>query len=399
MNRSFRRALGLLLGLMLLEALGCQTAEHGTSNQGRDMSPRNYFVYVGTFTAKSSKGIYRMKLDGATGRLSEPELAAESDSPSFLVLRPDGKFLYCVNEVDKHDGKPGGAVSAFAIDPGSGALTSLNQQPSGGGGPTHIDCDRTGTNVLVANYGSGSVAVLPIGEDGRLAAPSSVDQHTGKGTDPGRQEGPHAHCVVVDPANAHALSCDLGLDKVFVYKFDPAAGTITRGNPPAADVAPGSGPRHLAFHPSGKFVYVTNEMGCTVMAFNYDSSRGELKQFQTISTLASESGGQKSSAEIAVHPSGKFLYVSNRDAANNIAIFKIDQQTGKLTASGHISTQGKAPRSFGIDPTGRWLIAANQDTDNIVVFGIDQTSGGLKPTGQNIAAPTPVCITFLPMGR
>lgn len=346
-------------------------------------------VYIGTFTEHGSKGIYMMEMDPSSGHLSEPELVAEAKSPAFLALHPNHHFLYSVNEVDK------GSVSAFSIDEQSGKLTFLNQQPSAGRGPTHLVVDPEGKNVLTANYGSGSVAVLPIEADGKLAPPSSVDQHKGKGADPSRQEGPHAHCVNIDPSGHYAISCDLGLDKVFVYRFDPQAHAITPNDPPFAAVAPGSGPRHLSFSPDGHNLYVVDEMACTVTGFHYDATRGTLSEFQTISTLPEDFHGQKSTAEIAVHPSGKFLYASNRGDANSISIFTVNPEDGKLSASNRVSTEGRAPRDFAIDPSGKWLLAANQDTDNIVEFRIDQETGALQPTGVNIKTPTPVCIIFL----
>lgn len=368
-----------------------------TSGQTADGRP--WLVYVGTFTWKDSKGIYLMRLDPATGALTRPELVAETASPSFLALHPDHQFLYSVNEVDTFDGKNGGGVSAFAIDRASGKLRALNQQPSGGTSPTHITIDNQGRNVLVANYSSGSVVVLPVEDDGKLGPASSMDQHKGRGADPQRQQGPHAHCVNLDPTNRFALSCDLGLDKVFVYQFDAAKHAIAPTDPPTAGVAPASGPRHLAFRPDGKFVYVVTEMGCTVIAFAFDSDRGVLRQVQSVSTLADDYGGEKSGAEIAVHPSGKFLYCSNRGNANNIAAFRIDPNSGKLTPVGHVSTQGKAPRSFGIDPSGTWLLVGNQDTSNVVVFRINPETGELTPSGVSASVPTPVSFAFLHAGQ
>jgi 6-phosphogluconolactonase len=356
-------------------------------------------LFVGTFTNHGSKGIYRMRFDPATGALSEPELAAEAVSPAFLALSPNGRFLYSVNEIDAIDGKPEGGVSSFALDSASGGLTFLNRQRSAGAGPTHLSVDREGRNVLVANYTSGSVAVLPIGADGKLGEPSSVDQHRGHGADPSRQAGPHAHFISPDPQGRFVLSCDLGLDKVFVYRFDPAKGTLAANDPPAAAMAPASGPRHLAFNPDGTRLYVTNEMSCTVTGFNYDAERGTLNEFQTISTLPEGFHGEKSTAEITVHPSGKFLYVSNRGDANSIAAFRIDPSTGKLTPIGHTSTKGRAPRYFGLDPSGNWLLAANQDTDNVVVFRVNPATGTLHDTAVNVKVPTPVCLTFVPAGR
>jgi 6-phosphogluconolactonase len=253
--------------------------------------------------------------------------------------------------------------------------------------------DHQGKNVLVANYGGGSVAVLPVQEDGRLRPASSFIQHKGSSVDKGRQEGPHAHSINVDAGNRFAVAADLGLDKLLIYKFDADKGTLTANDPPFASVAPGSGPRHFAFHPLAPYAYVINEMKSTVTAFNYDRNRGELKEIQTLSTLPEEVKGD-STAEVQVHPSGKFVYGSNR-GHNSIAIFQVDDKTGRLTAAGHQPTGGKTPRNFGIDPTGRYLLAANQDSDTITVFRIDPKSGKLTPTGQKVDVPRPVCVKFV----
>ena len=377
-----------LVGLMA----GCQS--NGSGPFGR--APNSYRVYVGTFTDHQSKGIYLVTMDAHSGTLSEPKLVAEAKSPSFLALHPNHRFIYSVNEIQRFDGKPGGSVSAFAIDQASGKLTLLNRQPSKGVGPTHIWIDPTGKNVLVANYASGSVAVFPVKDDGSLDEASSVDQHWGQGVDRARQEGPHAHSIYTDPANRYVLSCDLGLDKVFVYHFDPSQHRIWPNDPAFATVDPGSGPRHLAFGKSGQFVYVVNEMLCTVSAFQYDGPAGKLTPLQTISTLPDNFSGNKSTAEIFVHPNGKFLYTSNRGEANSITVFQIDQSTGKLTTVDRTNTQGRTPRGFGIDPTGNFLLAGNQDTDNVAVFRIDQETGKLQPTGQELKVPTPVSFTFVP---
>jgi len=396
MIKSNRASVWFLAVLMLSVCMGCHfMSTHFSHAATAHPDMNSCLVYIGTFTFKQSKGIYAVRMSPKTGALGEPELVAESQSPSYLALHPNGRFLYCVNEIDRFDGKRGGAVSAFSINLDSGRLTLLNQAPSGGVGPTHISIDRRGMDVLVANYGSGSVAVLPVEADGKVAEPSSVDQHEGKGTDPARQEGPHAHCANLDPSNRFALSADLGLDKAFVYRFDAVAGTITPNTPPAASIAPGSGPRHLAFDPAGKNVYVLNEMGATITACHYDPAHGVLSEFQTISTVPEGFSGAKGSAEIMVHPSGRFLYASNRGDSNDIAIFRIDSHSGQLTFVDRVSTQGKAPRGFGINPTGQWLLAANQDTDNVIVFRIDQNTGKLTSTGTNLHVPTPVCIVFL----
>jgi 6-phosphogluconolactonase len=354
------------------------------------------WVYVGTYTGGKSKGIYRYDLDLGSGKLTSAGLAAELLNPSFLAVHPNRRFLYAVNEVESFKGQQSGAVSAFALDPKSGKLTFLNEQSTRGEGPCHLVVDREGKNVLVANYSGGSTAVLPLAADGRLKEASAFIQHTGSSVNRERQEGPHAHSANVDPSNRFAFVADLGLDKVMIYRFDAAHGTLSPGEPSAASVTPGAGPRHFAFHPNGRFAYVINEMGSTVTAFRYDARKGELTSIQTISTLPAGFTGSTTTAEVQVHPSGRFLYGSNR-GHDSIAIFTIDPETGKLTAVGHQPTQGKTPRNFGIDPTGTYLIAANQDSDTLVVFRIDRDSGRLHQVGEPVEAPKPVCVNFVPV--
>lgn len=361
---------------------------------------KEFLVFIGTYTGAKSKGIYVARFDTSTGRLSEPTLAAEVASPSFLAVHPNGRFLYSVNEVGNFAGSPAGAVSAFEIDRINGGLKLLNQSSSRGAGPCHLIVDPTGRNVLVANYGGGSVAVLPIGRDGTLGPASAFIQHTGSSVNPRRQREPHAHAVALSPDYRFAFVADLGLDQVRVYRFDARQGTLTPHEPAFAKVAPGSGPRHFAFHPSGKFAYVINEMLCTVTAFRYDARRGTLTETQTISTLPEGQGLEPdfSTAELIVHPSGKFLYGSNR-GHDSLVVFRIDPQRGTLTRVQHQSTQGKTPRHFAIDPTGGWLLAENQNSDSIVVFRLDPATGRLTPTGQPLAVPTPVCVCFVPVER
>jgi len=351
-------------------------------------------VYIGTYTGAKSQGIYLSQLDPATGALSDAELAAEVKNPSFLAIHPSRKFLYAVSEVSDAGGKPTGGVSAFAVDPKTGKLKLLNQQSSQGAGPCHLVVDQTGRNVLIANYGGGSCAALPIGDDGKLGEATAAIQHKGKSVDPGRQEAPHAHSINLDPANRFAFVADLGLDQVLIYRFDPAKGTLTANDPPAAAVAPGSGPRHFAMHPTGKFAYVINEMANTVTAFAYDGKLGRLQEIQNITTLPAGYKETSHTAEVVVHPSGKFLYGSNR-GHDSLAIFTINPETGKLTAVGHQSTGGKTPRNFAIDPSGRWLLAENQGSGTIVVLQIDQKTGELKPTRHALAVESPVCVRMI----
>jgi 6-phosphogluconolactonase len=358
-------------------------------------APSQMLVYIGTYTQRDSKGIYVYRLDLGTGQLTPAGVAAETPSPSFLAIHPNRRFLYAANEVSTFNGERTGSVSAFAIDAKTGKLTPLNQQPSGGQGPCHLVVDKSGKAVLVANYGGGSVSAIPIGRDGKLGTPTASIQHTGSGTNPQRQERPHAHSINLDAGNKFAVAADLGLDKLLVYRFDPGKGTLVANDPPFATVAPGSGPRHFAFHPNRRNAYVINEMARTVTAFGYDAKGGVLKELQTISTLpAGVTGGNFSTAEVQVHPSGKFLYGSNR-GHNSIAIFSIDSKTGMLTAAGHQPTQGNTPRNFGIDPTGKFLLAANQASNTVVVFRIDGKTGALTPTGQVVQVPVPVCVKFV----
>ena len=388
----------LLLPLLAAFVLGCQNS--GRDGPAVEIDAGPVRVYVGTYTGKASKGIYVMEMDRKTGALTEPRLAAETKSPSFLALHPGRKFLYAVGETDSFDGKKTGSVAAFAVST-DGSLTKLNEQPSGGTGPCHLDVDRRGRCLFVANYGGGSVALLPVKEDGSLDPPASVVQHKGSSVNKQRQEAPHAHCANVapstafrDPPGGRVLVADLGLDKLLIYDFECGRNRRLGHDPHEKSTNPGGGPRHLAFSPGGRFVYVNNELTSTVTAFTYNDATGALKEIHTVPTLPAEfDGSRNSTAEIAVHPSGKFVYVSNR-GHDSIAIFKVDEASGKLTPAGHESTQGKTPRNFGIDPSGRFLLAANQNSDTVVVFRIDEKTGDLTPTGAKASVPTPVCVTF-----
>jgi 6-phosphogluconolactonase len=362
------------------------------------VSAREFLVYFGTYTGAKSKGIYVSRFDTDTGRLTEPELAAETRNPSFLAAHPNERFLYAVGEVNDFQGKRAGVVSAFSLDAKTGKLTLLNHQASGGQGPCHLALDSGGRCVLVANYGSGSVASLPVENDGQLREAASTIQHTGSSVNTQRQASPHAHHVIVDRGDRHSLVCDLGLDKVLVYRLDAKGATLTANDPPFASVAPGAGPRHLAFSPNGKFAYVINEMGSTITVFSYDAGRGAMTELQTVSTLPTGFSGNSSCAEIAVDPGGKFVYGSNR-GHDSIAVFAADEVSGKLTFVEHQPTQGKTPRHFAIDPTGRWLLAENQGSDNVVVFEIDAKTGRLRATGGTVNVGSPVCAAFVAMPR
>jgi len=339
---------------------------------------------------KESVLLYQLSLkDGSLKKLSA---VSGIIGPSFLKIHPSGKFLYTVNEVATFDGKRSGGVTAFALDVQGGKLTRLNQQPSGDTGPCHLTVDATGKFVLVAHYGGGSTSVLPINDDGSVGAVVSRIKHNGSSVTP-RQKAPHAHSIHVGPNNKFAFAPDLGIDKVLVFSFDEKTGTIAETKFGGAKLEPGSGPRHFGFHPSGKFAYVINELKQTVTAFRYRAKRGQLKTLQTISTVPHAVEGN-STAEVLVHPSGRFLYGSNR-GHNSIAMFRIDEKSGKLTALGHEPTRGSTPRNFGIDPTGQFLLAANQQTDNVAVFRINQDTGKLKFTGNKIQLSKPVCVRMI----
>lgn len=350
------------------------------------------WMYVGTYTGPKSKGIYLFRFNADTGEAKPMGVAAELASPSFLAIHPSGKFLYAVSEVDQFDGKKAGFVSGYAIDRATGKLTSLNRQTTGGPGPCHVNITPNGKWLLVANYAGGSVEVLPIGADGKIGSPSAFDQHQGSSVNPQRQEAAHAHSIHADAAGRYVFVPDLGMDKIVIYQFDDQNGKLAPGT--SALIKPGSGPRHFDFHPGRKFAYVINEMASTVTGFTYDSQRGVLTEIQTISTLPEDFKGESTCADVHVHPSGKFLYGSNR-GHDSIAVFTIDPTTGKLTAAGQVSTQGKTPRNFAIDPSGKFLIAENQNSDSLVFFKIDPATGALQPTGLKIDTPAPVCIKFV----
>lgn len=348
-------------------------------------------VYFGTYTRgeNSSKGIYRSVLDLETGKLSDPVLAAEAQNPSFLEIHPNGKFLYAVSE-----GGGAGSVSAYTIEADTGKLKLLNKQPSGGAGPCHVSIDHAGKNLLVTNYGSGSASVIPIKQDGRLGEPTGFVQHSGSSVNSRRQKGPHAHSINVSQDNRFAFVADLGIDKIIIYKLDIEKGTIVANNPPFAQVRPGAGPRHFAFHPNGKYAYVINELDCTVTAFAYDSVSGALKEVQTITTLPNGFNGSNACAEVRVHPSGKFLYGSNR-GHDSIVVYRVDLADGTLTYVEHETADIKTPRNFNIEPTGKFCLVANQGKGSVVVFRINKETGALEPTDHKVSVAKPVCVRFL----
>lgn len=380
-----RAVLALVLGSAVMAGSMCEAAA------------REYLVYFGTYTGAKSRGIYVSRFDADTGSLAPAQLAVETPSPSFLAVRPGNRYLYAVNEVNKFEGKSAGSVSSFSLDARSGKLSPINVQSSGGAAPCHIIVDKSGGNVLAANYTGGSVAVLPVEKNGALRPASSFIQHTGSSVNKSRQEAPHAHGIYLDARNRFAYVPDLGLDHYLVYQFDSRKGTLAPATPPFAAVTPGSGPRHFAVHPGGRFAYGINEMVCTVTGFSCDPKTGALTTLETLSTLPSGETmkGSYSTAELFCHPNGRFLYGSNR-GHDTIAVYGIDQKTGRLTHVENASTRGKTPRGFGIDPTGRWLLAANQSSDDVFVFRIDSESGRLIATGQSVEVGAPVSVSFVP---
>lgn len=362
------------------------------------------FVYVGTYTnweelgpnrrnppGEASKGIYGFRLDRETGKLTPLGLVAETRNPTYVTFAPSGRTLYAVNELYQFQGAAQGAVSAFAIDPTSGKLTFINQVPARGTGTCHAVVDATGKNLLAANFGSGSVAVFPLKADGSLQPASAFEQDTGTGPNP-RQAGPHAHAINLTPDNRFALASEFGSDRLLLYRFDAAAGTIKAANPPELKLAPASAPRHLAFHPDGKTAYSVNEIDNTITVIAYDGAQGTFRNVETLSTLPAGFDGRNTAAEVVVHPGGRFLYASNR-GHHTLAVFAIAAD-GRLKLLTHVPSGGRTARGFSVDPSGRWLIAANQDTHNIAVFRIDPATGIPAPTGESQEVRSPTGVKF-----
>ena len=349
-------------------------------------------MYVGTYTKETSAGIYAFRFDPSTGQAEPLGLAAEVREPSFLALHPDGDYLYAVSETDDFDSAGSGSVVSFAIDSESARLTKLNDVASGGGWPCHLNVDSGGRMLIVANYKGGNIASFPINSDGTLGEAASFVQHEGSSVH-SRQAQPHAHSADFSADDRFAFFSDLGIDQVKVYRADTATAALTPHDPAHVDVAPGSGPRHLALHPSARFVYGINELASTVTVYAFDAEAGVLEPVQTASTLPAEFQGENYTAEIRVHPSGRFVYATNR-GHDSIAVFAVDEASGQLASRGQVSSGGNWPRSFVIDSGGVYLLAANQHSDNIVVFRIDEGSGALEPTGSELVIDAPVCIVF-----
>ena len=365
-----------------------------TSAAQNNHGPRAILAYVGTAGAGPDEGIYIYRFDPGNGSLEPAGRVGGVHHPSFLAIHPNRRYLYALDEERSDAGSPA-RVRAFRIEERSGGLVPINASPTHGRGLCHLTVDRAGRHVLAVHYTGGSLAVLPIRDDGSLGDATDVMQHQGSSVHPRRQTAAHPHSIRLDAANRFAFVPDLGMDKVMIYRFDAGAGKLVPHEPPAATVAPGSGPRHFAFHPGGGYAYVINELASTVTAFRYDAERGRLTEVQTVTTLPDGFAGENWTAEVVVHPDGRFLYGSNR-GHDSIAIFALDPASGRLTPAGHEPTQGGHPRHFTLDPTGEYLLAANRDSDTIVVFRIDRETGRLAPTGHVTSVPRPVCIQMMP---
>ena len=364
--------------------------------RGSKSPPDGDLLYVGTYTVGTrSEGIYLVRMDRRSGRLQRVGSVDAGANPSFLGTHPNGRCLYAVKELEQYNGQPTGAVSAFAIAKDTGALTRLNDQPSGGGAPCFVSVDKSGRVALVANYAGGSLALLPIQANGALAPAAHVVQHTGKGPNAERQAAPHAHCILADPSNRFALAADLGADRVFVYHLDLEGRSLRHIEEGDAVMRAGAGPRHIAFHPTLPLVFVANELDSTVATLRFDAERGALSPLDTRSTVPAGWTGTNYPADIHLAASGRTLYLSNR-GHNSIAVFSVAESTGggALALEQVVSTDGDWPRNFTLDPTGRWLLVANQRSDCVVVFGRDPENGRLTPTRQRIALPSPVCLRF-----
>ena len=354
---------------------------------------REYLVYVGTYTGKGSDGIYAYRFYPANGDMKPIGLVAKTENPSFITIDSKGRFLYAVNEVDSFQNKPGGAVSVFAINKESGRLSLLQQVSSLGAAPAHLSLDKSGRYLMVANYNGGNVSVFPVGNDGKLGEQTAFIQDEGSGPNRQRQAGPHAHFIQATSDNRFVMVADLGVDKVLKYRFNVSNGALISNDSGYVKLNPGSGPRHIAFAPSGKMVYVLNELSSTITEFSYDPKIGMMHRKLDISTLPENFAGENTAAEIALDATGKFLYVSNR-GDNSIGLFSIDSKDGSLKPVNWISSGGKTPRNFEIDPGGQWLLAANQNSDNLVLFKIDQASGKLSQSSQTFRMISPVCVKF-----
>lgn len=356
-----------------------------------NLTRREPLLFIGSYTGGGGDGIRVFRFDSATGLPVPLFVAGDAPEASFLALHPNGRVLYAVHELSEFEGESQGAVGAYAVDAATGALTLLNRRGTGGASPCHVSVHPSGRMALVANYAGGSVAAFPLEADGRLGARTGLIRHAGKGKDPIRQEGPHAHCLLPHPSGSWALAVDLGLDRVLPYRIDLSASALDPGPAPAILPA-GTGPRHLAFHPAGRAAYLVNELEPSLSVFDFDDVTGQLRWIQDAPLLPEGARGPSYGAEVRVHPSGRFLYASNR-GHDSLAVFTLDA-SGRVSPSGHASSGGVFPRHFGIDPSGSFLVAANQKSGSLAVFRIDPATGVLARAGGDVAIASPVCAVF-----
>ena len=375
----------LVLSLLVLALGSCHM-------KVKENSVAHYYLYVGAYTQGEDEGIAIYRFNTSDGNLEYISTEAGVVNPSYLAISEDKKLLLAVNEVGEFDGMPSGALSAFTIDQQTGLLKFINQVPTGGGAPCYVSMDKASKYALAANYSGGNVAIFPVEDNGALGVYTQLEQHTGAGPVEGRQAGPHAHTIVLDNQEKFALAADLGIDQVITYQVAVDGKGMTRVGEFNAE--PGAGPRHLAFHPNGNFVYIINELSSTMTSCAYDGSTGTLKEIRTASTLPEGYEGNNSCADIHVSEDGRFVYGSNR-GHDSIVIFETNQDTGELILKGHHSVKGKTPRNFMIDPTGKFLLVANQNSNNIVVFRRDEQTGLLSDTGIEVQTSKPVCLKML----
>ncbi|SEK24867.1 6-phosphogluconolactonase [Stigmatella aurantiaca] len=385
-RRGFLRLSGLgMAAVTLPEGLGFDVTPFAT--------PSEYYLYVGSYTSAGGEGITLCRLSMQTGSLQKVAVTRNVSEPSFLAMDRQGRYLYAVNELGSYQGMASGAVSAFAVNPSTRALTLINQQASRGSAPCFVSVDANDKFVMAANYGGGNISVFPIQSHGGLGAATDFKQFQGSGPHP-NQRSPHAHQLMTNASNQYALAADLGTDRVMIYRFDAALGKLTATTPASFSTQPGAGPRHFAFHPSGKFVFVINELNSTLLSLAFDATQGTLTQVQGLSTLPAGYTGTSYCAEVRVSPDGKFVYGSNR-GHNSIAVFAVDS-LGKLTLVQHVSTQGLWPRDFILDPTGTYLLVANQQSHTIVPFRRDPVTGKLTALGTSLAVTAPTSLLVAP---
>ncbi len=389
---SFRPAIGRRLPGLVLGVAGLA----GCARMVPTASNHDYLVYIGTNVSSPQENtIYLYHLSPATGELLPLGAMKGGAQPTYLTMDAAHRHLYAVSETQTFLGAPGGGVSALAIDPRNAMLTMLNQQPSTGAAPCYISLDRTGKNALVANYVGGNLVVLPVRPDGQLAPPSATDQHQPPTGPHKNQDKPHAHSFLPAPDNRYVFSADLGTDKVYGYQLDAASGKLTPQPAPAFTTKPGAGPRHLTFHPNGRWAYLENELNSTVTALTYNAKAGTFQEIETQSTLPAGFSGDNSGADVHVRPDGRFLYTSNR-GDNSLAVFSIAPADGRLALVQHVSTQGKTPRNFALDPSGRVLLVANQNSDNVFTYTVDKQTGKLTATGKSVSVPSPMFVEIVP---